>query len=656
MAAASHNIPPEPEVFGYHFEIPEKAEVKRVPMSMLSSSVQQKITRLGGNIETSHVIVVSPITKQRFPSNHKARKMSAKTAAKHPRVTSSYITQQSVRRSSMRRADARTRGEQGTYLVPVKCFKDIAIAILQLSQTCNPETLSVKSELQALDDSLNVSQHVIFKMEATALYMCKNVMYLLPRGKKTEIKDEKCESREKVVKSKVTNSQLLVTNFTYEDSKQRIVPKNSQIKMEEVSRNSEGRHDDLGCVSLRKSSFLQQQNRRSESRVTIVKLWDEDLSPSNDRPSSRPSTEDEQQISYREQSEGPSKRKFHSVSNEEPSIKKICQSGHDPKSIPASSPLRPHSSSKASSLSDLQEFPPLFSDANCPDIKELSPSPHSSSSEASPLEPQDLPPVLSDANNPDLKDTAPSPYSSSSETSLEPQELPLVSGDSNSPDLKKFSPSPHSSSSQASPLELQDLPPVLSDANNPDLKDIAPSPHSSSSETSPLEPQELPLVSSDANSPDLKAFSPSPHSSSSEASSSRDPQEIPPLFSDANNPNLKEFSLSQHSSPAPPRAHPTYGDYMSPPHLEAKSSLSESSTCSEPGDTVSLHDTHPISNYLGSQCPSLLDIDDTTRDEKKLKLLARVREWTKIIDNMKQKEEVSESISEIQDVPKGELY
>ncbi|CAJ0926585.1 unnamed protein product [Ranitomeya imitator] len=554
MADASHNVPFEPEVCGYFFQIPEKAEVKRVPMSMLSTSVQQKITRLGGSIETSHVIVVSPITMQRFPSNCKAKKTLAKTAAKHPQVTSSYTSQRSDRRSSLRRADARTREEQGTYLVPVKCFSDIAHAILQLSQINNPEKLSVKSELQALGDSLNISQQAMIKMEATALYMCKNVMYLLPKGKKAEIKDEKCEAQEKVVKSEVINSQQQVTNFRFEDLEQRNVPKNSQLKMKELNRNSEGRNDDLGCVSLRNSTFLEQQNGRSESRATVVKSWDEDSSPSNDRPSSRPSTEDEQQISL-EQSGGPRKRKCHSISNEETSIKKICQN------------------------------------ANSPDLKDLSPSPHLSSSKASsPRDLQELPPLFSDASNPNFKD---------------------------------LSPSPHSSSSQASsPRDLQELQPLFSDANNPDLKDL----------------------------------SPSPHSSSSKASSPRDLAELPPLFSDANNPDLKDLSPSPHSFPALPGAHPTYGDYTAPPHLESKSSESESSKRSEPGDTASLHDTLPISNYLESPCSSLLDIDDTTRDERTQKLLARVREWNKRVDDMRQKEDVSEIIAEIQDVPKGEPH
>ncbi|XP_069615643.1 serine-rich adhesin for platelets-like [Ranitomeya imitator] len=626
MADASHNVPFEPEVCGYFFQIPEKAEVKRVPMSMLSTSVQQKITRLGGSIETSHVIVVSPITMQRFPSNCKAKKTLAKTAAKHPQVTSSYTSQRSDRRSSLRRADARTREEQGTYLVPVKCFSDIAHAILQLSQINNPEKLSVKSELQALGDSLNISQQAMIKMEATALYMCKNVMYLLPKGKKAEIKDEKCEAQEKVVKSEVINSQQQVTNFRFEDLEQRNVPKNSQLKMKELNRNSEGRNDDLGCVSLRNSTFLEQQNGRSESRATVVKSWDEDSSPSNDRPSSRPSTEDEQQISL-EQSGGPRKRKCHSISNEETSIKKICQSGPGSKSVPASSPLRTRSSSsKASSLRDLQELPPLFSDANSPDLKDLSPSPHSSSSKASsPRDLQELQPLFSDANNPDLKDLSPSPHSSSSKAS--------------------------------SPRDLQELQPLFSDANNPDLKDLSPGPHSSSSQaSSPRDLQELQPLFSDANNPDLKDLSPSPHSSSSKASSPRDLEELPPLFSDANNPDLKDLSPSPHSFPALPGAHPTYGDYTAPPHLESKSSESESSKRSEPGDTASLHDTLPISNYLESPCSSLLDIDDTTRDERTQKLLARVREWNKRVDDMRQKEDVSEIIAEIQDVPKGEPH
>ncbi|XP_077155025.1 uncharacterized protein LOC143817473 [Ranitomeya variabilis] len=725
MADTSHNIPFEPEVFGYYFQIPEKAEVKRVPVSMLSTSVQQKITRLGGSIETSYVIVVSPITMQRFPSNCKAKKTLAKTAAKHPQVTSSYTSQRSDRRSSLRRADARTREEQGTYLVPVKCFSDIAHTILQLSQTNNPEKLSVKSELQALGDSLNISQQAMIKMEATALYMCKNVMYLLPKGKKAEIKDEKCEAQENVVKSEVINSQQQVTNFRFEDLKQRIVPKNSQLNMKELSRNSEGRDDDLGCVSLRNSFFLQQQNRRSVSRATVVKSWDEDLSPSNDRPSSRPSTEDEQQIPL-EQSGGPRKRKCHSISNEETSIKKICQRGPDSKSVPASSPLRtrsssskassprdlqelqpsfsdansrdlkdfspsPHSSSPEASLQDPQGLPPLLSDANSPDLKDLSPSPHLSSSKASsPRDLQELPPLFSDANSPDLKDFSPSPHSSSSEASLQdPQGLPPLSSDANSRDLKDFSPSPHSSSPEASLQDPQGLPPLLSDANSRDLNDFSPSPHSSSSEASLQDPQGLPPLSSDTNSRDLKDFFPSPHSSSSEASlqdpqelpplssdtnsrdlkdfshsphssspeaSLQDPQGLPPLLSDANSRDLKDFSPSPHSFPALPGAHPTYGDYTGPPHLEAKSGESESSKRSEAGDTASLHDTLPISNYLGSQCSSLLDIDDTTRDERTQKLLARVRELSKIVDDMRQKEEESEIIEEIQDVPKGEPH
>ncbi|KAM4044468.1 uncharacterized protein ACNLHF_008435 [Anomaloglossus baeobatrachus] len=671
MAAASHNLPPEPEVFGYYIQIPEKAEVRRVPVSMLSSSVQQRISRLGGNNKASYVIVVSPIVKQKFPSNHKKRKTSIKAAAKNLQVTSSNTSQLTIRRSSKRIAATRAKEEQKTYLVPVKCFKDIALTILQLSQTYNQEPLNVKSELRALSDSLNVNQQAMIKMEAAALYMSKNVMYLLPEGKKAEIRGEKCKAEVKVKKSEVLDSQIQVVRLTFEETKQKIVPTDSQVKMEKKSRNNEGRHDDLGCVSLRRSSFLQHQNRRSESRATVVTLCDEDWRPSNERPSSTP-TKEEQQISFWEQSEGPSKRKLFSIDNEETSRKKIRQSDSEPKSVPVCSPLRPHLSSLEASPLKAHESSPLFPYVNNPDLKESSPTPYlspalgdytspphleaKSSPSGSPLQPHlssseaSSPPVLQEsqpllyASSLNLKVFS-STSSCSSPTPL--GQYPIYGDYMTPPHLEaKSSPSgsplqPHLSLEASSLLDPQELQPLFFDANSLNLQVF-----STNSCSSPAPPGQHTTLADYTSLPNVKAkSSPScsplqPHLSSSEDCSPLDPQDLPPLCLDGNSLNLKVFSsTSPQSSPAPPEPHPTSEAYTSSPHLETKSCPSDSSSSSEPGDTASLNDTLPILNYLESRRTSLFDdIDDTTKDEKLQKLLADVKEWHKVIDDMRQKE------------------
>ncbi|XP_071989027.1 uncharacterized protein [Engystomops pustulosus] len=329
MADTLHTTgPEEPDIFGYYFQIPEKAEVKRVPISMLSSLAQQRITRLGDStdfIETPNVIVVSPITIQKLPNSHKART----TVSEPSKVTLTDTSQSSDGRSSERRTEKWSREDHGTYLVPVKCPKNIALTILQLSRKSDAEKTLLESELQTISDSLILSLEVM-KMKATALCMYKNIMYLLPESNKTNISNDYGEALERLENFCEPQPEE-AQNCRAGKSKQEIVPINSPSTIKELRTSSERRHNSFGCVTR-----LPQECVRLEVCPGGVDGDIQDLpakgKSDNRSSSSKPSTENNLQISFWEHSRRRrSKRKLSSLGRNENFLKKIHLSGGDTK-------------------------------------------------------------------------------------------------------------------------------------------------------------------------------------------------------------------------------------------------------------------------------------------------------------------------------------
>ncbi|XP_069825460.1 uncharacterized protein [Dendropsophus ebraccatus] len=359
MAATSPITPPEkPKVFSYYFQIPQNAEVKRVPISILSSSVRQRISRLGvcsDFTNTPYVIVVSPVTKQKLPNSHIARSTANEVADEHFQVVFSDTGQSPDQRSSMGKADKQRRKDHGTYLVPMKCCKDTALTILQLSQTSNEEKSTPGRELPNVYDSLILNLQVI-KMKATAMCMYKNIMYLLPESK---MRNRRSDGREKAGEARTTELQPEA----------------------DMSSDSDCSEDGLGTVTMRHSIPLQQQHHRLENSAsgtsaTVVKLWNEDKwdLPAQKKstyahPSSIPSTENTLQISFLEHSRRQIKRKLSYFSNGETFIKKINLSGCD---LQQDSPAAKNAFSHSS-------LPPHLPSLGSPSSLGLLESPHSHS-------------------------------------------------------------------------------------------------------------------------------------------------------------------------------------------------------------------------------------------------------------------------------------
>ncbi|KAG9467423.1 hypothetical protein GDO78_014978 [Eleutherodactylus coqui] len=365
MAAASQNIPPQkPELHGYYLQIPEKAEVKRVPISMLSSSVQQRISRLDGHTKTPDVIVVSPIIIQKLPNSHKTKMTATQTAAEHSQPK---LENQSSDGRSTGKANKSAGQDHGTKVVPVKCCKDTALTILQLSRVSNEDTVSLEGELQTFSDSLILGLQAI-KMNASALCMYNNMMYLLPESNNTTRSEEEREEGEQ--------SETAGCQCGDGKTKQKIVPS----KMEERGTNMELRHDARGGTAQSRNPCLQQQSGRLEVGATLVKLWDEDrwdlpagMNSSSARPSTSPCTENDLQIYFWKHSEKQKKRKPTSVGNQETFLKKLCLSASDTepglvvaKDVLTCSPLHPDSSSGAPSPPSPHECPSSLSPVSSP--------------------------------------------------------------------------------------------------------------------------------------------------------------------------------------------------------------------------------------------------------------------------------------------------
>ncbi|CAN2391866.1 hypothetical protein PRIEUP_LOCUS1906, partial [Pristimantis euphronides] len=382
MAAAPPNISAEkPQLFDYYFQIPEKAEVKKVPISMLSSSVRQRILHLDGRTNMPYVIIMSPIIMQKLPNSHNAKMTVTNTAAEHCQANPE--NQSLNGRSSADKADKWTGKGHGTYLVPVRCCKETALTILQLAQT--EETLSLENELQTFSDFL-VPNLPVVKMDTSALCMYNNVMYLLPESKNTNVRGADSEAWEKVEKSG--------TPALQEESVKRgreIVHKSLKPKIKEQSVNREQRHEGLD----HRRPVLQQQSCRLEVGTRFVNLWNEnrwnqpaEMSSTSVSPSSSSSTDNSQQISFWEDSEKQSKRKLESVGKQETFIKRLHLSRSDieqnppaAKNVFTSSPPHPYlSSSRAPSPLGPQESPSSSTPANSPpngkttDLDELSSS------------------------------------------------------------------------------------------------------------------------------------------------------------------------------------------------------------------------------------------------------------------------------------------
>ncbi|XP_040282564.1 proteoglycan 4-like [Bufo bufo] len=665
----------KPELFGYYFQIPIKAEVKKVQISMLSSSVQEKIRQLGGRTKASFVVVVSPITIQKLPKSHKSRT----TAAEHSPVTMSDTSQSSNVRS-MGKADKQTKKDLGTYLVPVKCSKDIALAILQLAQTSKEDKSSSESESSNFSKSLVLNHNLqMIEMKAKTLYIYKNIMYLLPKSQEANTSDKKSEAE----KSEATESQ-------------------ARAKL----RNRKYKHKSLGCVILRSFSFRQQQDRRivgsvTEKSATIVKSYNkercdlpDEMKPIDVGPSSGSSTVKSLQVSFWEQSERQVKRKLPYLSNEQPFIKRNHQSDSDAKqdsfvakNVLIRSPLQPHPlSSDAPSPLSPQESPVSFAHEKSSPCGYLSDSGSKQGSTVAknvlthyPLQPHspssDVPSSISPQESPASffhEETSPCGYLSDSgakqDSTVEKNVLyhsPLQTHPSSSDAPSPLSPqeSPVSfSHEKTSPCGyLSDSGAKQNSTVAMNVLDLYPlQPHSPSSDVpSSLSPQESPasffheetspcgyLSDSGPKQDSTVAKNVLDHSplqtnpSSSDVPSPPSPEEAPASFSHEETPprrkttDLERISSSssllcntpQHAAPTPLRYHPTCADNMSPPHLKAKSSLcwSDFTTGSQ-------------KSYDTDKTSSASDIDDTTRDEKRQRLLDRVIELKKEVEKMQQK-------------------
>ncbi|XP_056417008.1 ligand-dependent nuclear receptor-interacting factor 1-like [Hyla sarda] len=624
MATISHITPSEkPEVSDYYFHIPENAEVKRVPISMLSSSVQQRITRLGDCTDFTnapYVIVVSPITKQKFPNSHIARMTAAKEEAERCQVALGDTGQSSEERASPRKPDKWMRKDHETYLVPMKCCKDIALTILQLSQTGNGENSSLESELPNISDSLILNLQVI-KMKATALCMYKNMMYLLPESIKKNGSNGRNYCQENVEKSEAPESQPGA----------------------EMSSKSERRKNGLGCVTLRKFSFLQQQHHRLKDIVngksaSVVKLQNEDRwdRPAGQKstcasPSSRPSTENDLQISFLEHSGRHIKRKLSYIGNSETLVKKIHISGSAKKQdSPAAKNAFTHShlptllpsSGSASSLA-CQEPPPSFFSTNLTQsVKQTDREGLCPSSLLCSKFPAMVPASL--ISDPSCEDNSRlntksslglSTFTTSTEDSHEPDETLLHLEPVSSPSLSGFSTS--SEDNHEPDKSLLCLKPISS----PSLSEV-----STSSETSHVQ---------DESRSGLKLRSHQTLSGiSSSSEDSHEPDKSLLCLKPISSPSLSEVSTSSETSHVQDesrsglklRSHQT---------LSGISSSSEDSH--EPDETLSSGGSSLI-NHLQSELALFPDIDETTRDERAQRLLDRVRECEKIVEDMREKE------------------
>ncbi|KAM3936290.1 uncharacterized protein RB166_003421 [Leptodactylus fuscus] len=538
MADTIHYIPPEKsELFGYYIQIPEKAEVQRVPISMLSPSVQKRIMRLAGYMDCSkapYVIVVSPITMEQLSNSHKARTTMAE------RAEFNDTSQSSGRRSSTGTTDKWTIKDHRTYLVPVRCSKDTARTISQMSQTNNQEKPSLKNELQTLRDSLVLNLQVI-NMKATALGMYKNVMYLVPESNKTNISDDKIGEWEKVKRLESTEPQPEVMDCKGEEMEQKVSPKTSEPNHE---------LNGLDCVPPRRASSLQQSHK-----LEVVNPWNEDIwdqpagmTFTNGSPSSRPSTETNVQLHRMSHSEKQRKRTFSSEESTESFRKKVHLTGSSPtqdstveKNDFTRSPVQPRLSSGAPSAFGPQESTPS----------------HSPSTSALDIDNEDL------------------------------EGLSFSSSSSSSYNILLCAPSP---------LGPEESPPPLSPVTSPLNRNLA----------------------------DLEGLSLPPSSSSS-------------LL----------FNIPLCTAPACLGSVSTCEDNMSPSYLNVKSSPSstEHNTCPEsghgPDDMAPCTENSVIVHHLRSEHASFLDIDDTTRDEKTQRLLDRVRELDKIVEDLRQREKLS---------------